>query len=418
MLKRVRLLAAISAITVIGALFSISGSSYATGLELSIENQDRRNQIGSMATRWAASVWHDIGGGWELGATLGFDQRGTDVPGYKFLPPVSLRKDGPHNRLVFGVDRLPDWGYGRTAPLVLSSDAPAVPQLHWVVGLGRMNYEKLVGVLDFGEKYLLAHRLTLRPFNTLELTVSEVSVVSEKAASLAVNHLPGWPVYASQHYGLGGLTNDDMNINAAVGGRWDSPWGLIYGDLFVDDMPQKPSHGDAYLIGGQVGYAVPIMAIEWPAVFSVEYTRANNWMYTFRDLPYSYTHQGYVLGHWLGPDSDLFDVALRFPVDPYGPYDSVAARRSVEISYQRIRRGQGKIGDVWEAYGTDYAREHSFLTGVVEKTNFLGVTVDWPLNERLQIGGTVRLGSASNADHVSGKRAFRSEISVEFSSLW
>src|SRR5690606_25862188 len=114
----------------------------------------------------------------EIRATLGFDQRGIKVPGYKHQPPVSLRWGSSRFRYLVGVDHLPDWGYGRTGSLVLSSDTPTVPHVYWALGMDRATYEKLVGVLDYGAKYLFAHRIALQLTRNFEFTASEVSVVS------------------------------------------------------------------------------------------------------------------------------------------------------------------------------------------------------------------------------------------------
>ena len=349
-----------------------AGVAFADNISVSVQTLDRRNQMGEIASTLstAFTVEKDA---WEIRTLVAFVERTAGKLETDRLLPLSITWRSPSGSYLAGYSHLPDWGYGRTGSLVLSSQAPPALQTRGVVDFGFAGYEKLVGTLDSGGKHIFAHRLTLRPHSTLELTAAEVSIVSDRAAAVFVNYLPLWPVYLTQHLKLGGINNDDVNANMAVGGRWESPWGTFYGDLFVDDMPQDPSHHDAYLIAMQAGYLTPITLGERRATLGIEYTRANNWMYTLRHLPYSYTHHGYVLGHWIGPDSDLLDVSIALPIQVPGDEDEL----TLDLSYQRLRHGEGRIGDVWEDYGTEYARKHAFLTGVVETSHSVGLGVNW-----------------------------------------
>lgn len=385
------------------------GAVHAFELTLGLQAQDRRNQVGLEAQLWKISAVLPVED-WTLESHLALDQRLDDVPGVKWVAPIAVRREWSNGGLVAGYAPLPNWGYGRTAPLVLSNLTPPMLQVGFRWRSGKFTYEKLVGFPDFSQnKYLFAHRLEVSPTPTLDLSVSEVVMASEKAARVYTNFIPGWPLYLNQHFGIGNFHNDDFNGHLALGARWQSPWATLYGDLFVDDMPMSPEHGDAYLIAAQGGIERPIILWGREAVLGVEYTRVNNWTYTIRRTGLDYTHHGYVIGHWLGPDSDLVDVSVRLPQTRMG---------DVTVSYQRVRHGEGRIGDVWEDYGTEYARQHDFLTGVVEVQHLLGIAHERPVGESGQLKLSLQAGPVRNIDNRSGKDGFVARVSAAVQLLW
>ena len=100
---------------------------HAFELTLDSHAQDRRNQVGLEAQLWKISAVLPVED-WTLESHLALDQRLDDVPGVRWVPPVAVRREWSNGAILAGYAPLPNWGYGRTAPLVLSDLTPPMLQ--------------------------------------------------------------------------------------------------------------------------------------------------------------------------------------------------------------------------------------------------------------------------------------------------
>jgi hypothetical protein len=110
-------------------------------------------------------------------------------------------------------------------------------------------------------------------------------------------------------------TNGDHD-NAAMGAdfRWlPGCQTSIYGEFFIDDITTSKLGTDWY--GNKLAWQTGIMTEDPFGIddtdIRLEYTRINPWVYTHRLSYNSYTHYGDVIGHEIGPNSDLATMTVR-----------------------------------------------------------------------------------------------------------
>lgn len=288
------------------------------------------------------------------------------------------------------------WGAGRYGTLILDDRAAPYPFLQAGVGVdtpvGRVEYSRLLGKLGpQPDTYLLGQRVELSPTGWLRLGVTEIAIADGRFARMPTNWIPLWPFYLTQHLairsGVEGI-NDDSNQNLGLDVTAALTPGItVYGEFFVDDMPQRPENGGVYQTGFLLGGTADLGK---SFRLDAEYARVNNYTYTFRVPERSYLNQGRPLGFQLGPDADRLIVALR--------KRSEGTELGVGLEFRR--HGEGRIGDRWQDIGRDAARERAFLYSVVEYTALVRFDLmrDFASGARLEAG--VAVGQVRNKDNV------------------
>lgn len=281
-------------------------------------------------------------------------------------------------------------GLGGGTGLIGFATEPGLDQVGMSVRVGTAEYRKAVARLSPGERYLLAHQLTLGPYRgpwgSLRLLGYEIGVVSPRFASLPVTWVPLWPGYLTQHLALGGVKNDDANFYIGVAGileRASGPVRRLEAELLVDDMPQVPWKRQVYQLGGAVRAQ---LGEHW----TVRYTRVTNFVITFQKPHLSLIHDGRLLAYPDGPDTD----SLRVDWQPEG---------HLAWSLEWRRRGPGRVGEAWEWKQNDveWGKAREFLGGTVEHAVLLGVTA------RLRDGAELafQAGPVWNTASVEGARS-------------
>ncbi|NPV79470.1 MAG: hypothetical protein HPY52_04220 [Firmicutes bacterium] len=297
------------------------------------------------------------------------------------------------------------WGAGRYDTLILDDRAQSYPFILLnstaQTKFGRVEYSKLTGKLGpYPDTYLLGQRLDLYPRPWLRFGISEVAIADGRFASMVTNWIPLWPFYLTQHIAIhSGVpeinesSNENLGLDATIVLR---PGTTVYGEFFVDDMPQNPKNGGVYQIGFLVGGTTELNK---DLRLDAEYARANNYTYTFRNPARSYLNQGEPLGFQLGPDADRLIIMLR------KQSEKIETRAGVELR----RRGEGRIGDKWQDIGWQKARKYSFLYGVVEQTSLARAEVDRAFGPESRIKSGIAIGPVRNKDNVPGATDMRME---------
>jgi hypothetical protein len=165
------------------------------------------------------------------------------------------------------------------------------------------------GVLVGPQRYMAFHRLTLNPWHWLQLAFTEMVIYGQRGPELAYLN-PVYPIKPAEH-----ALWDRDNANFTLEFVARPVRGIeTYGTAFVADLDTRllgeNSYNNKWAIqagaGGTIG----------PAMAYVEYTRIEPFVYTHRfqldgSFYNSYTHNGFGLGHPLGPNTDQWLVGLR-----------------------------------------------------------------------------------------------------------
>ena len=318
--------------------------------------------------------------------------------------------------LTAGFDK-PRWGAGRYRTLILSDSVRPYEQvradIHLDTRLGGVEYSRLAGKLEpLDDTYLLGHRLEYWPWPWLRLGATETAIVSGRFARQAVNWLPLWPFYLTQHIQLKrglNINNDDnenVGLDATVSLNRDSS---LYGEFFVDDMPQNPANHGLYQIGFLAG-AVIKAPVVGGIQLGAEYARVNNYTYTFQDSSKSYVHYGQPLGFLLGPDTDSL-IVMATKKQPF----------ELGAGFEFRRHGPGRLGDNWESpdIGWEKGRQRQFLyhdeNTPIEKTLLGRIQAAYTLADAAgspRVEGSLAVGRSQDAGNKPGAVAPVVEFTV------
>ncbi len=191
------------------------------------------------------------------------------------------------------------------------------------------------------ERYLALHRVAVFPSRAVSLAFTEMVVYGLRGPELAYLN-PLYPIKPAEH-ALWDRDNSLFALDAVL----RPVAGLeAYGTYLVDDVDVgligEGAYG--YKWGIQGGAALSLDRVLPGVTAFAEYTRLEPFLYTHRfetdgSFYNSYTHNGFGLGHPLGPNSDQwlggFEVLL-------------PARTHLRASGRYVRRGENLVGEEGE----------------------------------------------------------------------
>ncbi len=264
------------------------------------------------------------------------------------------------------------WGMAAGGSLLLSDNADARDGLRLLARPGPFTFESLTAAMPHvgAEKYISAHRLSVRPHPRLVVGVHEAVVYSGSLQLNYVNpfnlYLLSVPIVERQTRG------EDREAfpggNTLFGG--DATWrvgesNLVYADILVDDF--QPQKGLASLrnwdskFATQLGvYAADPLGLADVAA-RAEYTFVNQYAYTHEFDVLRYTLGGDPLGFFTGPDAD--DIYLRAE-------KWLSPRARVALRGRQTRKGEQEITEPHARGGPE---RWSFISGVPEVRRSVGV---------------------------------------------
>ena len=255
----------------------------------------------------------------------------------------SISADWGWGNVVIAKDYI-EYGYAKFGKLVLSNKAPSFPYIRieikpvdwfsfnyfhaWLsstvidsVNLGAYNRN------IFREKYLAWHSLTVTPLKGLDISIGESVVYSDKLEFVYL--MPIMFYYLADEY-ISNRINKPGDANQQIFLTLSSKNHLmnthIYGTLLIDELTIAGINGSLFINasnGGftsdrqrtQLGYTVGLSIIDLPInnlTLTTEYTRINPFLYGHHDPAQTYTNSSYLMGHWMGHNSDLVYLDLKY----------------------------------------------------------------------------------------------------------
>ncbi len=309
------------------------------------------------------------------------------------------------------------YGYPALGPLETGISAEGYDQLGYHFTWGNLKYQKFYALVsESSYRALLGQRTTydLGPFT---FGFSETALANSQAPAYIYLPIPFIPVYFYQY--LGDHTGGDVNkkINNAV--DFDITWQItdnlkFYVEYYMDDRPWWRWEDGHWVTPEwdrwwwKCGYQGGIQwnnAFNNPALtFYLEYTRIDDYTYTSWHpgewMPgLDWTDHDRYMGDSLGPDADRWNLELVWRQSPEYQWS---------FAYQRVRHGEGKIGDHWTYVP---GRTVVFLTGTVETTDLLGIGVTRKKGN-YDFNITLGLAYINNADHIEGANKVEPKAAV------
>ena len=310
-----------------------------------------------------------------------------------------LQINSAHLDLLVGRDWL-FWGASPFKTVGISDNSPPFDQIRLTGRLGKKFKATAFTTqlnstwYDDGEKrylakrYMSGHRLDYQLNDRVEIGVAEWVLYGGDAQTVEWEYANPVTFYFPLQYHAKADDNLMFAFDAAIrpidGVR-------LYGEWLIDDIQYVRTSNDPHAVAWLLGGTWYPRQLKRHFGIHSEYARVNRWAYTHLVPDNQFTHFGYVIGHPIGTDSDVFRFSASY---------QFTVSTKAEIGTVLTRHGEGTVADRF--YGEDY-EALSFPTGVVARTTEIGGTFSYrPLN-----GWNASLSYGwqytQNAEHLKGQ---------------
>ena len=316
-----------------------------------------------------------------------------------------------------------EWGYGKSGKLILSNYAEHYPYITLKVdwGWGRFTsvHGKLLahqsGVTDDGypiyaDKWLAAHRLEIAPFRWWKFSINENFIYGNRY--LDWSYLIPINFYRAVQHKLRDRDNATISLDTKF-----LPYkgAKLYATVFLDEFNMSKLGTDWYgnkhalLVGFQQldPFGLPNLSLTF------EYTAIKPWVYTHRYRIDNFTSDNRSLGHWAGPNSEVF----------YADIEKEWSRRfNTGISFRQYAHGENYPdlnigGDILLGHDdllggqTEPLMTSKLLDGIVSTVKDYNFYFNYEVFNGLFIQGLYRLSSqnkeGAETDHSEFHFGFR-----------
>jgi len=343
----------------------------------------------------------------------------------------SLSVDWKWGNLVIAKDYI-EYGYAKFGNLILSNKAPSFPYIR--IDLKPVDWFKFYyfhawlssNVIDsvnldaykrniFIDKYLAWHAFIVTPLKGLDISFGESVVYSNK---LELVYLMPFMFYYLADEFISNRQNKPGDANQQIFVTLSSKNHLknthLYGTLFIDELTIAGINGSLFIDPSnvdfssdrkrtQLGFTLGLSVADLPfdnLTLTSEYTRLNPYVYGHHDPAETYENSSYLMGHWMGHNSDLFylDVSYRFfrgfQANAWGGY---------------IRKGSSDFNWAYKA------PQPEFLFGLKNYYKYLGINLKYELIHELSFETKFKLINISKEqDDSSFKNNQINEFSFSF----
>ncbi len=229
-----------------------------------------------------------------------------------------------------------EWGYGESGLLVLSRKAPSFPFVRLDLSLAdwlgfnyfhgflstdivdtNSTYATLLERSDrflFEPKYLASHTLFVKPFDGLDISLGESIVYSDRLEIVYL--MPLMFFRLADHF----ISNSDNSAGGnshfflGLSSRNIIPNTHLYGSVFVDEI-RLSGLFDSEKQRNQFAYSLGASVVDFPfsnLTLKTEYTRIFPFVYKHFIPTQTYENQSFILGHWMGHNSDQIYGSLNY----------------------------------------------------------------------------------------------------------
>lgn len=323
----------------------------------------------------------------------------------------SLSVDWKWGNLVIAKDYI-EYGYAKFGNLVLSNKAPSFPyiriDLHPVDWFNFYFFHAWLSsnVIDsvnlaaykrniYIDKYFAWHAFVFTPLKGLDISLGESVIYSNK---LELVYLMPFMFYYLADEFISNRRDKPGDANQQIFLTLSSKNHLrnahLYGTLFIDELTIARINRSLFINPNsngfnserkrtQLGYTLGLSFADLPfenLTLTSEYTRLNPYVYGHHDPAQTYENSSYVMGHWMGHNSDLFyfDLNYRFfrgfQANVWGAY---------------IRKGSSDFD------GQYASTQPEFLFGLKNYYKYFGINLKYELIHELNFETKFKLSNIS-----------------------
>ncbi len=304
------------------------------------------------------------------------------------------------------------WGYGESGQLILSNNVEPYPYLSISKNWGWFQFIALHGKLQsfwadtladgykvFPDKWLAAHRLELSVWQKVTIGLNECFIYGNRYADWA--YLLPFNFYRAVQHKLRDRDNATISLDAEYL-AW--PGFKVYGTVFLDEFKKSKIGTNWY--GNKQAFA---FGLWWVDPFKLsnfslrfEYTAIMPWVYTHKFRLNAYTSDGRSLGHWAGPNSEVFYLHLQ---------KDWHARLISGLKLQQWKHGanypdENIGGDILLGHGTllgnqsEPRQTRKFLEGILTTYQTAELYVNYEVFNDFYVKGSFTLGKVETAGSV------------------
>jgi hypothetical protein len=271
------------------------------------------------------------------------------------------------------------WGSGENGNIILSTKAPAYPQLKLHARLSKdieftyIHGWLFSGIIDSSQtyntqywgirpiymnKYIAANMLEFTPWNGVNIAVGESEIYGGPGRSPELLYLIPIMLFKTAEHSLNNQDNSQIyfNFKFDVVKNFD-----FYLPIFIDELSTSKvfsptqNHNQLGFTAGGNAYDL----FYHDTRINVEYTRMNPWVYNHQYVEDTYQNHGVNLGDWIGQNADLFTVSM---------YHRPMYNLEIGLKFQSLRKG-GKESTYYQYF----ANEPSLLYGPITKQQSFGI---------------------------------------------
>jgi hypothetical protein len=322
------------------------------------------------------------------------------------------------------------WGYGRNGSVIFSDHAPSYPQIKLRVPISKdiefvyFHGELNSNVIDssssysisypnqnyssFREvdhtKYIAAHQLEISLWHGVDFSIGE-SVVYSDRGPLLIYSIPVMFFKSGEHYN-GDKDNCQMfgSIDLNVIKNVNAYFSLFIDELNTDQFfdPNRSRRQVAFTSGISV-YNIPATNFD----LTIAYARVNPAVYNHKYPSTTFTNNGFILGSWMGQNSD--DLFLELGFIP------VHALRLT--AYSEIFR-KGGIMSLKDQYSEDEG-DKPFLFGPLHLERSAGMSAKYQPLRDLFINVNARVRKIEDEADPAQNRSHQFELTMGISlGIW
>jgi len=319
--------------------------------------------------------------------------------------------------VLFGKFRI-QLGPGESGQMLISSNPPSFDLFLYKIKLGDSLYPKFYvtsfiaqldnsiyeGKLYYRSLYSQTYNLIFKDF---QIGISQSSLLAEENFNLKLNYI--FPFISFFGERENNQLNDTDNLLYSFFLSFNRKNFRFYGELLIDDisydftLPHK--------IGFLVGFKLPKLIENLS--FSFEYVRINRFTYAYNlgsgaeieknEIMLRYVFYGRkndfqnvsIIGHWLGPDTDLIQMGLWKYIDK-------GIFTVLNVSFKR--KGEGNI---LEPTQKSSPKPKAFLYGVVEKTISINTRFVYLMSHYFYLSLDLFISKIYNLDNVENQNRFK-----------
>jgi len=172
----------------------------------------------------------------------------------------------------------------------------------------------------------------------------------------------------------------------------------LYGELLIDDY----QYDNALPAPNKLGYMLGLESFHLDGLILYgEYVHIDKWVYTQRLPANTYIKDNKCIGHWLGPDGDLYKLSINYRTR-YG--------FNVEFSPSLRRKGEGKIDLPYEIENGDISPP--FPSGTVETSKDISLGLEYFPSLSLRIKINFNRLWIDNEDNVRDRNKSKNVINI------